>query len=177
MPIRLRANFQKAHYRLWSHFLLSVVVFDCVRRRSSLNFVVRPYLTMKRDISLNFVVRPYLTMKRDMDLIRNILLQTEAGQPIVGEKTAVVYHIALLKEAGFVEAVIRNGPWGMPSEAVIRRLTWAGHDFLDAMRDETIWKKAKDKFIKPGVSWTVSILAEWLKQEARRRFFPDPESS
>jgi hypothetical protein len=161
MPIRLRANFQKAHYRLWSHFLLSVVVFDCVRRRSS----------------LNFVVRPYLTMKRDMDLIRNILLQTEAGQPIVGEKTAVVYHIALLKEAGFVEAVIRNGPLGMPSEAVIRRLTWAGHDFLDAMRDETIWKKAKDKFIKPGVSWTVSILAEWLKQEARRRFFPDPESS
>ncbi|MGO8839441.1 MAG: DUF2513 domain-containing protein [Limisphaerales bacterium] len=54
------------------------------------------------------------------------------------------------------------------------RLTWAGHDFLDAARNDTIWNKAKDEFLKPGISWTFSILFEWLKQEARQRFFPTP---
>jgi hypothetical protein len=116
-------------------------------------------------------------MKRDMELIRYILLQKEAEQEIVGEHKVVVYHIGLLNEAGFVDAVTRNGVDGVISDAWIKSITWAGHDFLDAMRDDTIWKMAKDKFIKPGVSWTVSILFEFLKQEARRRFFPDPASS
>jgi hypothetical protein len=111
-------------------------------------------------------------MKRDMELIRYILLQQEAEQPIVGEHAEVVYHIALLKEAGFVNAVVRNDHLGIPSDAKILNLTCAGHDFLDAARDDKIWRMAKEKFIKPGVSWTFSILLEWLKQEARQRFFP-----
>jgi len=116
-------------------------------------------------------------MKRDMDLIRYILLQKEAEQPIVGEKDVIVYHIGLLQQAGLLDAVTRNDHLGVISDAWIKSITWEGHDFLDAMRDDTIWKMAKDKFIKPGVSWTVSILFEWLKTEARRRFFPDPASS
>ena len=110
-------------------------------------------------------------MKRDMELIRYILLQKEAEEPIDGGHAEVVYHIALLKEAGFVEAVIRNDPLGVPSDAVILKLTWAGHDFLDAARDNKIWNMAKEKFIKPGVSWTFSILLEWLKQQAHQRVF------
>jgi hypothetical protein len=108
-------------------------------------------------------------MKRDMELIRYILLQTEAGQPIVGEKEIIVYHIVLLKEAGFVETVVRNNPLGIPSDATILKLTWAGHNFLDAARDDKIWHMAKEKFIKPRVSWTVSMILEWLKQQSEPR--------
>lgn len=108
-----------------------------------------------------------------MDTIRNILLQKEAEQPIVGQNEIIVYHIGLLQQAGFVEAVTRNDHLGVISDAWIKSITWEGHDFLDAMRDDTIWKKAKDKFIKPGVSWTVSILFEWLKQEVRRKILGD----
>jgi hypothetical protein len=43
----------------------------------------------------------------------------------------------------------------------------AGHDFLDAARDATIWSEAKDKALKPGVSWAFSMLAEFLKAEAK----------
>jgi hypothetical protein len=116
-------------------------------------------------------------MKRDMELIRYILLQKEAEQPIIGEHAEVVYHIALLKEAGFVDAVTRNDQYGIPSDAKILNLTWAGHDFLDAARDDKIWHLAKEKFIKPGVSWTFSILLEWLKQQAHQRIFGVHSSS
>ena len=60
---------------------------------------------------------------------------------------------------------------GIPSAAAIVRLTWAGHDFLDSSRDNKIWKLAKEHVIKPGASWTFSLLLEWLKQEARHRVF------
>ena len=49
------------------------------------------------------------------------------------------------------------------------RLTWSGHEFLDAMRDDNVWKKVRYHVIKPGVSWTVSLLFEALKNEARIR--------
>lgn len=117
-------------------------------------------------------------MKRDMELIRQILHKTEAlefidddpYEPYCGETYSEVYQIALMKDAGLVDAKIKV-TGGIPSEARIIRLTWAGHDFLDSTRDSEIWKKAKELIIKPGVSWTFQILVEWLKQEARKRVF------
>ena len=108
-----------------------------------------------------------------MDVIRYILLQKEAEEQIEGEHDVIVYHIGLLKEAGLVTAVTRNDARGIIADAKIMTITWAGHDFIDAMRDDTIWNKAKEKFIKPGASWTVSILFEWLKQELRRKMLGD----
>jgi hypothetical protein len=72
-------------------------------------------------------------------------------------------------EAGLLDANVLTGAHGEPMQAIIFGLTWEGHDFLDAARDDTIWKAARDKIIKPGMSWTFSILLEWLKQEVRRR--------
>jgi hypothetical protein len=37
------------------------------------------------------------------------------------------------------------------------------------MRDDTVWKKAKEHVLKPGASWTFDILKEWLKAEAKSR--------
>jgi len=122
-------------------------------------------------------------MKRDMDLVRKILQGTEAldyeqGEPperYRAETPEEAYQIALMKDAGLVEADIGTTN-GIPSEATITRLTWAGHDFLDSSRDSKIWKMAKEHVIRPGASWTFSLLLEWLKQEARQRIFGVPSA-
>jgi hypothetical protein len=125
-------------------------------------------------------------MKRDMDLIRTILQRVESDesarpkQPLeIPEHTPeeINYHIALLNDAGFVDATIRGSGQSSVSLAAIQRLTWHGHEFLDAARDDTIWRKAKEHFLKPTASWTVSLLFEWLKQEAHRKLFGVPSSS
>src|ERR1039458_4410607 len=99
-------------------------------------------------------------MKRDMELIRQILhkaevLDFEDGEPpelYLANTPNEAYQIALMKDAGLVEAEITTITGGIPCEATINRLTWAGHDFLDAARNDPIRKNAKDKFLKPGVS-------------------------
>jgi hypothetical protein len=59
----------------------------------------------------------------------------------------------------------------------VKRLTWQGYDFLQVTRDDTVWSKAVKHVFKPATSWTVSLLLEWLKQEAHRRVFGSPGSS
>ena len=117
-------------------------------------------------------------MKRNIELIRQILQRAEAldykdGEPpeLYEAKThSEAYQIVLMKDAGLVDAHIASINC-VPSSAVIYRLTWAGHDFLDAARDDTIWKKAVKTIIKPGASWTFSMLVEWLKSEAKKHVF------
>ena len=100
-------------------------------------------------------------MKRDMELIRQILQSAEAlefedGEPpeLYQSKTySEAYQIAIMKDAGLVEADIETTNL-TPSSATIARLTWAGHDFLDASRDNTIWNKAMKNIVKPGASYS-----------------------
>jgi hypothetical protein len=118
-------------------------------------------------------------MKRDMDLIRLLLLRSEGDEEAAQlvEKYEVperAYHVALLQQAGFVDADITCDEHGQPNGAIVRGLTWQGHEFLDAMRDDTVWKKAKNKMIKPGVSWTASLLFEVLKAEAKKQLWLSP---
>ena len=54
--------------------------------------------------------------------------------------------------------------------AMLISLSWAGHDFIEACRDNSIWEKAKDKVLKPAAGMAFDVLLEWLKAEARRRF-------
>jgi len=81
-------------------------------------------------------------MKRDMEIVRMLLLQEESGeeQPELKqfEELLLVYNIALMVDAGLVEAIIVPDANGAPVSGAIIRLTWAGHDFLDSSRDETI---------------------------------------
>jgi len=114
-------------------------------------------------------------MKRDMELIRLLLLEQESGEPQPEIKSypeqMVVHNIALMLDAGLIDGSTMAGSDGVPCAAVILRLTWAGHDFLDATRDPKIWKLAKEKLLKPGISWSFSLLIEYLKSEAHLRIF------
>jgi hypothetical protein len=110
-------------------------------------------------------------MRRDMDLIREILMATEANRDIDtnGFSAEEVWnHVRLLKQAGYIDALVAAHQPPYPFQ--IFALTWDGHEFLDAMRDDTLWKKAKETFLKPGASWTAKLLFEWLKVEIKQRF-------
>lgn len=115
-----------------------------------------------------------------MELIRLLLIEQETGESPEGlsdySQPDQIYNLQIMSDAGLVVARFIPDE-GEAHAATVHRLTWAGHDFLDATKDSRVWKMAKDHVIKPGASWTFSILVEWLKLEARRRVFGDQTSS
>lgn len=58
----------------------------------------------------------------------------------------------------------------MANFAVVKRLTWDGCEFADAIASDTIWSRAKEKVIAPGLSFTFDLLKEWLKAEIKSGF-------
>lgn len=114
-------------------------------------------------------------MQRDMDVIRQILLALdEPGKILLNEvdgvdKDVFCYHAQLLIEAGLVEGALGAKSKGYPATAQLWRLTWEGHEFTSAIREDTLWKKAKEAVIKPTTSWTFAILRAYLKAEAIRK--------
>ena len=107
-------------------------------------------------------------MKRDMNLIRLLLLKTEGEDPkpdlSAYTEDQRVYHSALLIEAELVHGETVLDGSGQPVGTVILRPTWAGHEFLDAARNDTIWHKAGERIKKSGVDVTLSLLKEILNQ-------------
>src|SRR6188768_2402520 len=98
-------------------------------------------------------------MKRNMDLIRLLLMRSEGDAEAENavEQFSVeerAYHVQLLIDAGLVEGIVRRGPNGEFTGAAVSRLTWAGHDFLQSIRDNTLWNKAKKQVLQSGSSWT-----------------------
>ena len=94
-------------------------------------------------------------MKRNMDLVREILLRVEAadGGKIVFndllaeyDKADIGRHVELMIEHGLLKGTVvpsGSGPEHRVLVFDIRRMTWEGHDFLDAARNETIWIRAQ----------------------------------
>ncbi len=93
-------------------------------------------------------------MKRDPDLERDILLAIEAydGESRPGyadlsclkaPELQVKYQVVLLHEAGLIQAIdaatLQDRFAMMPI-----RLTMAGHEYLDTIRDEEVWRRTKE---------------------------------
>ncbi len=104
-------------------------------------------------------------MKRDMELIRKILLAVEQGQAnesIDGyDENSVKYHQALAIEAGLAEGKILqtiSGNPGIPAHVMLKKLTWAGHDFVDAIASDTNWSKVKDFLTESGKQLTIDTV-------------------
>ena len=120
-------------------------------------------------------------MKRDMELIRLLLLEKEADKapPELSQYSDadIIYNYELMDDAGLIVATFTKDSSGIAVGASVYRMTWAGHEFLDATKNSEVWKLAKEHIIKPGVSWTFQILVEWLKREAQQRFLGGQTSS
>ncbi|SRR5579862_6685217 len=98
-------------------------------------------------------------MKRDMDLIRAMLLEVEKSISPGGcqiklpdhSREELYYNAQLAQEAGLMDARFAPGS----TDFHILRLTYAGHEFLDAARNDTLWAKAKEIVIKNTGTLTV----------------------
>ena len=100
-------------------------------------------------------------MKRELDLIRLILLKVESNndlQPFLQAEhftfdgyhpELVKYNLMQLIEADYLKGEVERYLGG-GMDFFVEGLTWAGHDFLDAARDDSRWNKAKPVFEKMG---------------------------
>jgi hypothetical protein len=107
-------------------------------------------------------------MRRDLDLVRRILLRLEAGADSVADEgrpsEEIQYHIRLLAEAGLIEAdEIVPGQWWP------ERITWMGHELLDASRDEALWLETRGKVEAASGSAPLSVVQELLVSGIRKR--------
>jgi hypothetical protein len=117
-------------------------------------------------------------MKRDMDLARNILLALEEHEHGYAPRTLVIegytdeqigYHAHLLHEAGLIDAS-DDSTRGSPSpQAIPLRLTWEGHEFLDAARSDTIWNQAKQKVAKTTGTVSFQVLIALLIELGKQK--------
>ena len=110
-------------------------------------------------------------MQRDMDLVRQILLKIEADPNPMGpsgdfvitgvHRDIVGYHLKLLDEAGYIET-INIATRDQPLDRLVNGLTWSGHEFLDAARDDGRWEKAKALLGGTFNTVTVKVLNDLL---------------
>lgn len=123
-------------------------------------------------------------MKRDMDLIRQILLEIEAGKRVFDIRSDEMsralgieeegsmsreeadkwdYHLNLVDEAGLVEfRRLGGGGW------FVEGITWSGHDFLDSVRDPDVWDRTKAGALQAG-GFTVELLKDLAKGFIRKQ--------
>ncbi len=109
-------------------------------------------------------------MKRDLDLIRKMILEIEDAPSGWAPDLAiegyapeqVSYHAYLIVDAGLAQGkdVTTMGSHG--PEALITSLTWAGHEFAEAAREETRWKKAMGIVKEKGGTITLDVLTQLL---------------
>ena len=119
-------------------------------------------------------------MERNLDLIRRLLFTLEESlkentdvwvprQLIIEPYTAeqVGYHAKLLLQAGYIEARDIT-PDGSPTTWLrVSSISWAGHQFLDAARDESTWTKAKDAIRRIG-GVSLPVLANLLTELGKK---------
>ncbi len=72
-------------------------------------------------------------------------------------------HVQQLIEVGYLDGVVHFHGRETPPKIVIDRIKAAGHDFLQAMREDTVWKHVKAKVMIPTASWTLGLAVEYAK--------------
>ena len=104
-------------------------------------------------------------MKRDMNLARRIMIESEKQETsqqispsdIKGfTEEEVSYHVMLLDEAGLLVGI--NNSSANDTYWFADRLTWQGHEFLEAARDNTRWEQAKKIVLEKGGGMAFDVL-------------------
>jgi hypothetical protein len=108
-------------------------------------------------------------MQRDMDLVRQVLEEIEAHRDqfkfweveIDGrDPQDVAYQVQLLYEGGFIDAEDLTS-MGSPYRTFSpKRLTWQGHEMLDAIRNDNVWSEIKQKAKEQGGSLPLEIIKQ-----------------
>lgn len=106
-------------------------------------------------------------MRRDWDVVRQILLRLEAlgdsksvlhaGEMPPYDDETVTYHMHLMKQAGLIDAHVVEHTEGM-TDGWAQRMTWEGHEFLDRIRDQTVWNKVKATARERGTALSFDLI-------------------
>ena len=119
-------------------------------------------------------------MKRDMDLIRQILFAVEELPATPNWRSLdiegyapeeISYHVKLLAQARLIEAQDMTAK-GQGLDWRPHSLTWQGHEFLNAARDDSRWQTAKALVITQSGCLVFEILQQCLMQSIRAAVFP-----
>ena len=105
-------------------------------------------------------------MKRNWDLIRRILLKLEEkadtdsflhSDQVKGYAAEVVaYHYKLMADAELINIDDISDMGGEDYAAL--SLTWQGHEFLDNIRNDTVWNKVKATIKSKGVDLSFELI-------------------
>ena len=109
-------------------------------------------------------------MKRDMELIRKIMFKIEedySGTPIRTlqidgyDMITVAEHCRMMNEYGLINKYKAFGADNIPVLAfAVGNLTWEGYDFLDKVRQDTVWNKTKDVITKQGLPMIFDVIKD-----------------
>jgi hypothetical protein len=129
-------------------------------------------------------------MKRDMDLVRKILFVMEDNETrtifpenfplkIDGyKKENIIYHMKIMGQAGLLNVDIEENipnphiQMAFPKKEYTNyySLSWEGHEFLNAARDDKRWEKAKTAMSQAGgfaLDVMKQLLLQYLKTELK----------
>ena len=119
-------------------------------------------------------------MKRDLELVRKIVLTMEDSpggyspeMKIEGYSDEEVgYHCYLIVDAGLATGVNMTAYSERSPNWLVTCLTWAGHEFAEASRDEGRWKQAWGIVKEKGGSVTIAVLSELLTALMKKALMP-----
>lgn len=109
-------------------------------------------------------------MRRDPDLIRLLMIDLENAKARVFDhhsvdgysRDEVAYHLAMIVQAKFAVGDVRYPNTGsdptIPNAVMVIRLTPAGHDWIETLRDETVWAKVKARSAKVAAGVSLEVL-------------------
>jgi hypothetical protein len=117
-------------------------------------------------------------MERDRELVKHVLLRVEArdhGEPnfsIPGyDDKTVSCHVAILKEAGLIDAIVHKSMDGT-LEGIPIRMTWEGHEWLDLARNNRTWKNTRRLVKEKTGSVSFEIMKAILTKMAKELVLP-----
>ena len=115
-------------------------------------------------------------MERNWTLIREILLEVEKKDSPFPDRLLTIngrdsyeigYHVKLLYECGMIDEVDdRSGDVDSGHLYAPGGLTWRGHNFLDDIRHDSVWKKVLDRISALGGKVSLPVLTTIAKEAA-----------
>lgn len=116
---------------------------------------------MKRDMEL---VRDILTSVEDLESPDDITSASKIADRLGGtSKEKVQYHVEIMNEGGLLDATLTHDSGGGVISATVSRMTWEGHEFLDAARNSDIWAQVQNAASEKSLSLTMDVMKHALK--------------
>jgi hypothetical protein len=112
-------------------------------------------------------------MKRDMNLIRQIALRVEEAPTGYAPDDMtfdgytpeqVAYHAHLMLDAGLARGIDVTHLRSTSPSVHLTSLTWKGHEFVEAARDDTRWRRTMRFIQDKGAPMTLPIIKFLLKR-------------